>query len=86
VAGPVSPDVRHSAEKSFLFKRAVCNSWTLQAIGIIAGEDFGKETLDEIEPGAMGWRAGEFEAMCRLLRSRLWSLWRCARNDCRGLT
>ena len=32
-----------------------------------AGE-LGKETLDQVEPGAMGWREGEFEAMCRLLR------------------
>src|SRR6516164_9308292 len=28
-----------------------------------------KETFDEVEPGAMGWREGEFEAMCRLLRN-----------------
>jgi hypothetical protein len=27
-----------------------------------AGE-LGKETLDQVEPGAMGWREGEFEAM-----------------------
>jgi hypothetical protein len=47
-----------------------------------AGE-LGKEALDEIEPGAVRGREGEFEAMCGL-RSRLWSLWRCARNDCRG--
>ena len=31
--------------------------------------ELGKETLDEVEPGAMGWREGEFEAMCRLLRN-----------------
>src|SRR6516164_6826951 len=30
-----------------------------------AGE-LGKETLDEVEPGAMGGREGEFEAMCGL--------------------
>ena len=33
-----------------------------------AGE-LGKETLDQIEPGAMGWREGEFETVCRLLRN-----------------
>jgi hypothetical protein len=32
-----------------------------------AGE-LGKETLDEVEPGAMGGREGEFEAMRGLLR------------------
>ena len=31
--------------------------------------ELGKETLDEVEPGAMGWREGEFEARCRLLRN-----------------
>ena len=32
-----------------------------------AGE-LGKETLDEVEPGAMRGREGEFEAMCGLQR------------------
>src|ERR1700757_4242343 len=32
-----------------------------------AGE-LGEEALDEVEPGAMGGRKGEFEAMCGLQR------------------
>ena len=35
-----------------------------------AGE-LGEEALDEVEPGAMRGREGEFEAMCRLLRDGL---------------
>ena len=51
-----------------------------------AGE-FGEEALDEVEPGAVRGSEGEFEAVRGLLlRPRLWSLWRCARNDCRGST
>ena len=30
--------------------------------------ELGEEALDEVEPGAMRGREGEFEAMCRLLR------------------
>jgi len=33
-----------------------------------AGE-LGKETLDQVEPGAMRGREGEFETMCGLLRN-----------------
>jgi hypothetical protein len=29
---------------------------------------FEQKTLDDVEPGAMGEREGEFEAMCGLLR------------------
>ena len=50
-----------------------------------AGE-FGKEALDEIEPRAVLGSESKFEAVCGLgRRARLWSLWRYARNDCRGL-
>ena len=54
--------VGHDAVLEFLFG---CDADVAQHG---AGE-LGKETLDEIEPGAMGWREGEFEAMCRLLRN-----------------
>ena len=49
-----------------------------------AGE-LGEEAFDEIEPRAVLWRKGEFEAIGRLLgEPKPWSPWRCGPNDCRG--
>ena len=47
-----------------------------------AGE-FGEEALDQVEPGAMRGREGEFEAGQADWRARSWSPLRCGRNDCR---
>ena len=47
----------------------------------------GEEALDEIEPGAVRGREGELEAADGLIgEPSSWSLWRYARNDCRGST
>ena len=46
---------------------------------------FGKEALDEVEPGAVLGREDKFEAVRGLIGKPGSGLsWRCARNDCRG--
>jgi hypothetical protein len=48
-----------------------------------AGE-LGEEAIDDVEPGAMRGREGEFEAVYGLLREPGFGLFGDARNDCRG--
>ena len=49
-----------------------------------AGE-LGEETLNEIKPGAVLGREGEFEATGKAARrAKPWSPWRHAPNGCRG--
>src|ERR1700750_3520657 len=52
----------HDAILEFLFG---CDTDVAQH----GARELGKETLDEVEPGAVCGREGEFEAMCRLLRN-----------------
>jgi hypothetical protein len=68
----------HDAILEFLFG---CDADVAQD----GASEFGKETLDEVEPGAVLGSESEFEAVARVDRqARLWSLWRCEQNDCRG--
>jgi hypothetical protein len=47
--------------------------------------DFGEETHHEIKPGAMLGSESKFEPVRGLAgEPKLWSLWRYARNACRG--
>ena len=46
--------------------------------------DLGEETLDEIEPGAVLGREGEFEAASRLVGEPSLGLLGDVPNDCRG--
>ena len=46
--------------------------------------ELGEEALDEIEPGAVRGREGEFEAADRLIGEPSLGLLGDVRNDCRG--
>ncbi len=71
-------DCGDDALREFLFR---CDSDVAQD----GAGKLGKEALDEIKPGAVLEREGEFEAAGGLLGEPSFGFpGKCARNDCRG--